>query len=495
MPGAPGSNRSMDKAHQSLVARLMKLIRRPGFWFIIILLVFITLPHYEEALNHPAFITQLTANFGLERHAFERILYLAPIVWGGFLFDRMGSFLISLVALGFMLPRAIFISPYPVDSIYETGAIFIMGNVIAISFNALRKERENRAQLEMSQQELRTSEEKYRELFESAHDAIWLHDLEGSVITANKAAEKLTGYSKEELTAMNVRDFLSDESLKVSQQIENRLLVGEPVEQPYEQSLTRKDGSQAFVQLAASPILSRGGPIAIQHIARDITEQKRLQENLQFYLQQVTRAQEEERKRISHELHDESIQALVITSRQLDALASKDKNLPEDSRLRLEELRQQVNKITHELRRLIQGLRPVVLDRLGLLPALEWLAADVAEYSGISTKINIVGTERRVSEDVELVLFRITQEALRNVWRHSGATGAEITVEFEPNRIRITVSDDGRGFSVPQRIGDFARSGKLGLSGMQERARLIGGSVSVQSQPDKGTAITVEVVA
>jgi PAS domain-containing protein len=182
----------------------MRLIRRPGFWFIIIVLVFITLPYYSEALKHPAFITQLMANFGLERHAFERILYLAPIVWGGFLFGRMGSFLISLVALGCMLPRVIFISAFPVDSIYETGAVFIMGNVIAISFSALRKERENRAQLEMSQQELRTSEEKYRELFESAHDAIWLHDLEGSVITANKAAEKLTGYSKEELVSRQV---------------------------------------------------------------------------------------------------------------------------------------------------------------------------------------------------------------------------------------------------------------------------------------------------
>ncbi len=485
----------MDEVYQSLVGRLTKLIRRPGFWFILILLVLITLPHYAEALKHPAILTQFTVNLGLDRHAFERILYLAPIVWGGFLFGQRGAIIISLAALACMLPRVIFISPHPVDAIFETSAVFILGNVLAISLNALRKEREHRVQLEMSQQELRASEEKYRELFESAHDAIWLHGLEGNIVAVNNAAEKLTGYSKEELTAMNIKSLLSDKNFKVANQVQNRLLKNEPVEQPYEQSLTRKDGSEAFVQLATSLIFSSGKPIAIQHIARDVTEQKRLQENLQFYLQQVTRAQEEERKRISHELHDESIQALVITGRQLDALASDDKSLPEDSSLRLEELRQQVNNIIQELRRITQDLRPAALDRLGLLSALKWLASDVCKYSGIETKVNIIGTERRVSEDIELVLFRITQEALRNVWRHSKANKAEITVEFKPTKIRITISDNGQGFRVPQRIGDFARYGKLGLSGMQERARLIGGSVSVQSELGKGATIAVEAIA
>ena len=112
-----------------------------------------------------------------------------------------------------------------------------------------------------------------------------------------------------------------------------------------------------------------------------------MQENLRFYLQQATRAQEEERKRISHELHDDTIQALVVLSRQLDALASSSKGLSEETRLRLEELWQQTNNIMQGVRRLSQDLRPAALDRLGLLAALEWLASDVAEYSGIATKV------------------------------------------------------------------------------------------------------------
>ena len=210
-------------------------------------------------------------------------------------------------------------------------------------------------------------------------------------------------------------------------------------------------------------------------------------------MRQTTNAQEEERKRISHELHDETIQALVVLSRQLDALASSKNDVPEEQRLRLEELWQQTNVIIRGVRRLSQDLRPAALDRLGLLSALEWLASDTSEYSGIATKVNLLGTERRLPEEVELVLFRITQEALRNVWRHSQATRAEITVEFNSEKTKITVSDNGKGFNLPEKIGDLARGGKLGLTGMQERAQLIGGTLSVQSQPGKGTSVTMEL--
>lgn len=227
---------------------------------------------------------------------------------------------------------------------------------------------------------------------------------------------------------------------------------------------------------------------------QEITEQlRKIQENLRFYVQQSTRAQEEERKRISRELHDDSVQSLVVLSRRLDTLASNDKKLPEDYPLRLEELRQQVNDIMQSIRRLSQDLRPAALDRLGLLPALEWLASDVAEYSGITTRVNVTGTEHRLPEEVELELFRITQEAMRNVWRHSQATRADITVEFDRDKTRITVSDNGKGFTLPESIDTLARDGKLGLAGMQERARLIGGNLTVQSDTARGTGITVEI--
>ncbi len=472
--------------------QMKKVISKPGFWLIVILLILISLPHYGETIKHPAFLTNLMTNLGLTRHAFERILYLAPIVWAGLLFGWRGGFITSVVAVLLMLPRAFFISEYRTDAIFETAAVFIIGNVLAVSAEALRRERANRSQLIVAQKELTASEQSYRQLFENAHDAIWLHNLEGNIITVNRAGEKLTGYTLEELGTMNVKSFLSEESLSLAGQIRAKLLDSEPVKQPYEQHIIRKDGTVAIVQLATSLVFSDGAPVAFQHIARDITEQKRLQENLRFYLQEATRAQEEERKRISRELHDETIQALVVLSRQLDAVGT-DKELPEPVRQRLEELWKQTNNVMQGVRRLSQDLRPAALDRLGLLSALEWLAEDASKYSGIATKLNVVGNRRRLPEELELVLFRITQEAMRNVWRHSQATRAEISVEFNENKTRVTVSDNGQGFQLPETIGDLARHGKLGLTGMEERARLAGGDLTIHSTPGKGTTVTVEL--
>jgi signal transduction histidine kinase len=126
---------------------------------------------------------------------------------------------------------------------------------------------------------------------------------------------------------------------------------------------------------------------------------------------------------------------------------------------------------------------------------LEWLASDVTEYSGIETKVDVIGGKRRLPEEVELVLFRITQEALRNIWRHSQASQADIKVEFEKSKARITVSDNGKGFNLPDKIEDLARDGKLGLAGMQERAQLVGSTLTVQSRPSGGTTISVEYPA
>jgi PAS domain S-box-containing protein len=390
-----------------------------------------------------------------------------------------------------MLPRIFMFSDSLADSLFETGAVFIIGNVLAISFASLRREREYRKKLEAAQNELQASEASYRYLFENAHDAIWLHDLEGNFITVNKATEKLSGYSTGELVRMNVKSFLSEESLDLAHQIRKKLINNEKVDQPYEQRIFRRDGSEAYIQLTTSLVYEKGRPVAFHHIARDITEQKRMNENLRFYFQQATRAQEEERKRISHELHDDTIQSLVALSRQLDAMANEP-DVSKENRARIEELWRSTDNILQGVRRLSQDLRPPTLDRLGLLPAVELLAADVTRHSSVVTRVNLVGKEHRLPEEVAIALFRITQEALRNVWRHSGATRAEITIDFSDRWTRITVNDNGKGFQVPQKMSDLAKQDKLGLAGMQERAQLVGGTLTVQSLPGKGTTVTVE---
>ncbi len=477
---------------RTLGRRLGALLVRPGFWLIVVLFILIAIPHYAEALGHPTFVNNLLHELNLTRQAFERILFLGPVVWAGFMFGFRGAFTASLVALGLMLPRALTDTTSRVDALFETSAVFVIGNGLAITFESLRRARERRIQLERTQYELSTSEQRYRSLFEDAHDAIWLQDMDGNIVAANAASEAVTGYPSADLIKMNVRDFLSTEGLDVARAVRRKLFNGETVGESYDQKIRRKDGSEALVRLSSSLIRSNGQPIGFQHIARDITDEKRLQENLHYYLQEVTRAQEEERKRISRELHDDTIQSLVVLSRQLDALAGE-RDLPEGVRQRVEGLWEQTSAVMQGVRRLSQDLRPASLDRLGLMPALEWLAADVTRYSGIQTELNVLGTERRLPEEVELVLFRIVQEALRNVWRHSEATRAEVKVEFGEKRIAITVSDNGRGFELPKAMGDLARAGKLGLAGMEERARLLGGTLSAESVPGGGTRIKVEL--
>lgn len=244
--------------------------------------------------------------------------------------------------------------------------------------------------------------------------------------------------------------------------------------------------------MASSLISSDGQPVGFQHVARDVTDEERVKENLRFYAQQVTRAQEEERKRIARELHDDTAQGLIALSRQLEKLMLAKEPLSKEDLKLLEGLQQQTDAILEGVRRFGQDLRPSILDDLGLLPALESLTDDLTKY-GIDTKVRIVGEARRLSPETELVLFRIAQEALRNVWRHSQASRTELAIEFSDTKLVIVISDNGRGFELPQRLGDLASTGKLGLAGMQERARLIGATLTLQSESGAGTKVLVEV--
>ncbi len=222
-------------------------------------------------------------------------------------------------------------------------------------------------------------------------------------------------------------------------------------------------------------------------IAHDIIENQKAQDNLRFYAQQVSQAQEAERKRIARELHDVTVQSLVTIVRNLGDLDSGHANYS------VKEIQEQVRAILKEVRRFSQQLRPSILDDLGLLPAIKWLAADLTQNYSINVDVRIEGEPRQLPPDAELTLFRITQEALTNAQKHSGAKEVTIAIEFNKQSTKVTVGDDGKGFELPERMGDLARSGKLGLAGMQERAQLLGGVLTIDSKPGKGTRLIMEV--
>jgi len=249
-----------------------------------------------------------------------------------------------------------------------------------------------------------------------------------------------------------------------------------------------------WLHFTASPIRDNNGEVigAIETL-EDITERKSAEDNLRYYLREITGAQEEERKRIARELHDDTAQVLGSLSRQLDNFLRKKHGFAPNEVLFLKDLQTQLNRGVQSVQRFCQALRPSILDDLGLIPALRSLAKGQQVYDGIHTDLKVLGGERRFSPEVESLLFRIVQEALNNIRRHAEASEAQVVIEFAEDRIKVTISDNGRGFELSGRVDDLPRSGKLGLAGMQERARLLGGTLEMESTLGKGTTLIVEV--
>ena len=217
---------------------------------------------------------------------------------------------------------------------------------------------------------------------------------------------------------------------------------------------------------------------------------ERQQAHIRRLYQQVLRAQEEERSRIARELHDEIGQTLTALRLALDEIA---RYLPPDSpgHARLAHLKHVLEQSIADLRRLITALRPGILDQLGLVPAVRWMADQTLAPLDIAVHIQEEGRLDRLPPEVETVLFRIAQEGMTNIARHSGAQHAWVRFRREPHRVVMVIEDDGRGFEVETLAENEDPPRGLGLAGMQERAALLGGTVKVTSAPGQGTRVEV----
>jgi PAS domain S-box-containing protein len=250
-----------------------------------------------------------------------------------------------------------------------------------------------------------------------------------------------------------------------------------------------------WLHFTASPIKNKGGEIigAIETL-QDITEAKQLEENMRYYVQLITKAQEEERKRIARELHDEVAPTILLLTQRLDTISTTTRpRLPAPLKEQLEDLRTHTIEALESLRRCAQDLRPRILDDLGLVAALEWMTEGLLKNYKIDARVEIEGTERSLPAEVQLLLFRIAQEALGNIRRHAEASMAVVKLEFEDKSIKMTVTDNGKGFEVPPQVEDLASTGKLGIVGMFERARLWRGDLEVKSELGKGTQVVAKI--
>ncbi len=468
------------------------------FWVLVGLFVagiIIQYPQRILKLDSPSVFSVL----GLTGHTVERVYLLIPITFAGLVFGFRASMLALTVALLIMLPRiflpGVWTESLP-DVLLETAGVVLTGALVNKWFDGLKREMSARQQafdkLQETEQDLRQSEQKYRHLFENASDAIWVHDLDGRFINGNKAFEKLSGHTLQEWASMKIPQHLNDESLALAREVRRRILDGEEVK-PYEQRFTMKDGTVKVVRMSTTPIMTDGKISGFENVAVDMTEELQLRQSLHSYIEEVTKAQEEERKRIARELHDDVAPSLLILIQRLDRITDGMKRLPRAMVQSLEGLRSQAIEALEGLRRTAQDLRPRIIDDLGLVAALEWLTDNLAKDLGITAEVKIKGKECALPAETQLLIFRIAQEGLNNIRKHAEASRVTIALEFGEGNILLSVTDNGKGFKVPDKLGDLANIGRLGILGMCERARLLGGTVEVTSGPGKGTRVTLEL--
>jgi signal transduction histidine kinase len=215
-------------------------------------------------------------------------------------------------------------------------------------------------------------------------------------------------------------------------------------------------------------------------------------EQQQIYLRDIIKAQEQERHRLSRELHDDTAQGLIDTAHSIDDMLESSPCLPKDLAKGLHSLRGDIDAILEKTRRAIQGLQPPLLDEVGIKPALLWLCDNLSEESGIEVNTDIDLPEEMLTDEAKIVLFRVTQEALTNIKKHSGASKVELKLSAGEQRVTLTISDNGTGFVLPSRA-KLRSEGKSGLVGIQERVSLVHGSFDLRSKVGQGTTFRVEV--
>ncbi|HEX5885472.1 MAG TPA: PAS domain S-box protein [Pyrinomonadaceae bacterium] len=335
---------------------------------------------------------------------------------------------------------------------------------------------------------LRESEERYRELFENARDAIYVHDLEGNYMSVNRAAEQLSGYTRDEIVGHNFVEFVAEEHVRHVRKSFCAKLA-EQGATSYEVDVIAKDGRRIPVEVSSRAIYENGLLVGVQGMARDITERKVAQDALQMFSRQLIEAQEDERRRIARELHDQIGQVLTAIKMNLHTVQQDCNSMEAGSHIK--DNIDAVDEALRLVRDLSIDLRPPLLDDLGLVTALRWYVDRYAKRTGLNVDvvIKLADENERFSREVETACFRIAQEALTNIVRHAQASQILVYVAKDENSLTLSVKDDGVGFDVESLRKRAKRVATLGLISMQERAHAAGGAIDINSVPSEGTEI------
>lgn len=453
-------------AHSSGRARmasvLVDALRPPvedrRFWLIQLLVVAIAVFHMASHDNG------LFPHFGIPHFA-TMSLFLVPVVYAALTFGLAGSLATALWVSVLMTPDVM--SHEGIDRWANGIQIAIIDVVAAFVGAKVDSER-------LLRRDAEEARARYVSLFERSQAPVLVVAADGRIRDMNAAARRTFGL---------LRGAAEDGCLAelVGAEAASSLLTGGL------SSITVRGASGDAVLKPLSTRLEAEGEVLTELVLQDITAELRQQRGTRVYAAHVLQGQENERMRIAAELHDEPLQSLLLLSRQLGDVRGA---APMDD-AELIRARELASEVAADLRRISHGLRPPSLDDLGVVSATRQVLAAAERRLGIRTRLDVVGSPRRLAADVELCIFRVAQEAIHNVERHAEASTVAVRARFAADEVTLLVADDGQGFDAAGVFG--FDSPTLGILGMRERATMVGGRLEVRSRPGRGTVVRLAV--
>jgi PAS domain S-box-containing protein len=418
-----------------------------------------------------AFITGLGAIFIIQTIIFYLTTSLRPHVIG----RLVPGLILVFIGLGFLMG---FSAWWPV-ALAVTGV-----SVIIISW-LLQREIERRR---ITQETLRESEVKYRHIIDNANSFIMEMEKGGNVTFINKFALDFFGYKETEILGHNIVGTIKATS--PDSFVDHKKMIGDIATHPEnylhnESENLRRNGEKAWIIWTYKPIFDEANNLKeILCIGIDRTQQKMAEDMVARQLKEQTAV--EERTRLARDLHDAVSQTLFSASLIADVLPRIWERNKDDGLKKLEEVRQLTRGALAEMRTLLFELRPAALSDADLNDLLRQLSESVTGRARVPVTLDVNGN-CEVPPDVKVALYRIAQEALNNIAKHSGAGRAQVNLRCEPQHITLQITDDGHGFDISR-----ASAGSFGLNNMKERAGQIKASLRIDSKIDEGTKITVD---
>lgn len=440
-------------------------VRSRQFWFIQAGVLFVAVLD-EVVLDYMG----VRLPFGIPSATITALLVI-PVIYAAMNFGVRGGVGTALWATALLVPDWIFLTHMTRTNMWvEVGNLAILNGVAIVVGQRVEREGLARRRAEEALQDSEAAEARYRALFDEQHAPVLVTDAAGVVTEANAAAASLLGPDAR-------GRLLSD-------------LVDIPVTAILDGAVTRLSvGERVFVPNARTLEVGAGERL-VQIVLVDATEEERRLREQRAYAVHLLTVEEDERRWLAQDLHDDSMQTLTYLVRMLELL-NDDPRLPPELAARTRRNGELATGVVDVLGTVIQGLRPPVLDDFGTVAALRQLVAEVSARHGIPIRLRVSGDQVRLSAQSELTVYRVAQEALSNVVRHSQATRAGVDLHFG-QQVVLTVTDDGCGIPASG-ITPPSPGGHLGLIGMRERVNMVSGSLEVRAHTPHGTLVRATV--